>query len=172
MDIDKIKIIINNYIYNLLGSMIFCSLTYSSSYFIYTESDYILVKLIIIFIDILIFIVPILFMYLNKKYKNKEFIFNKSIYNEPNIGDKMVCVKSFFYDKITHTTKSSHMTTTIYKGTVWSVVSIYETYNDWWVGFENEKIDNMIYLYYISESKKILKTKSEIRKDKLKKLKI
>lgn len=193
MDFNKTKIIINNYIYNLshntskmtnldvlFASIIFYPFTYSLSYLIFTESDSILVKLIIIFISILISIIPILILYLNKKYKNKELIFNKSIYNVPKTGDKMICIKPFYYDNSANKMfkKFSRAITMhildyskVYKGETLTLTISIETHNDWWLGFKN-KNDEIMYLFYLSESKKILKTKSEIRRDRLKKIKI
>lgn len=166
---------------SLLGSIIFGYFLGMNIVVFLITNIYFLYALIIL-IDILLVSLILLFVFYMRRYKSGKLKFDKSIYNRPNVGEEMVCINKFYYDELLcKTYKFSKYSIKFNKYLEeCSVIDINETFiiqkvveynKDWSILMRNTK-NNRLYSIYYLESNDILKTKSEIRKNKLKKLKI
>lgn len=123
----------------------------------------------------------IVYIYYKGKYNNGSIKFNKELYDIPKEGDILITSKKFYYDylstkifsnKIYHSLfGSQHFLIKINKWQKIEVKQVLDIDDDWILVINSKKSIHKMFIKF-PKSHKYLKTKSEIRKDKLNKLKI
>lgn len=187
----KNRINIENDIYNacevlahsknipLLASIVFLNIFFIN-FLLFLYTDIYLLCVLIILIDISFLAILSLSIYYMRRYNSGKLKFDKSIYDIPEMGEDVICVDKFYYDRLLckvykgseYDSKSfSYIYKIIYKNETFKVVGIFDIKNSWEFHLRNNNDNSLIIVSYFQMCD-ILKSKSELRKFKLKKLKI